>query len=215
MLRTLRSHANTPGSIRGIQVPKSAFRMGVVGFALMLLLGPLSGTSSDTPGTQSQEREYRIRLYHTHTSERIDIVYRRGVTYLPAATAHLDHFLRDHRTGEMRHFDPRLFDVLAELLAAVGRPGAELHIICGYRSLWSNEFLRRQSTGVSKNSLHMRAEALDVRLPGTKTETLRQAARSLQRGGVGYYPRSDFIHVDLGRTRQWCLGCAAPRRPGS
>lgn len=215
MLHTLRSHVNSLGSLPGMRGPKPALRMGIVGFALTLLLGPLSGTSSDAPSTPGQEQEYRIRLYHTHTSERIDIVYRRGVTYLPAATAHLDHFLRDHRTGEMRHFDPRLFDVLAELSAAVGRPGAELHIICGYRSLWSNEFLRRQSTGVSKNSLHMRAEALDVRLPGTKTETLRQAALSLNRGGVGYYPRSDFIHVDLGRTRQWCLGCAAPQRPGS
>jgi len=215
MLHILRSHVNSLESLPGMRGPKLALWMGIVGFALTLLLGPLAGTSNDTPGTLGQEQEYRIRLYHTHTSERIDIVYRRGVSYLPAAMSQLDHFLRDHRTGEVRHFDPRLFDVLAELSATVGRRRAELHIICGYRSLWSNEFLRRQSTGVSKNSLHMQAEALDVRLPGTKTETLRQAALSLQRGGVGYYPRSDFIHVDLGRTRQWCLGCAAPQRPGS
>jgi len=214
MLDMLRPNVNSLGGLPGMKGAKSVLRMGIVGVALMLLLDPLSVTSSDTPGTPTQAREYRLRLYHTHTRERIDIVYRRGVAYLPAATAQLDYFLRDHRTGEMRHFDPRLFDVLAELTAAVGRPGAEMHIICGYRSLWSNEFLRRQSSSVSKNSLHMQAGALDVRLPGTKTEVLRHAALSLHRGGVGYYPRSDFIHVDIGRTRQWCLGCAGPQRLG-
>lgn len=193
--------------------PKSV--MLIVAVSLMLMLDPLSAISRDTPGTTTQAQEYRLRLYHTHTGERIDIVYRRGVTYFPAATAQLDYFLRDHRTGERRHFDPRLFDVLAELAVAVGRPEAEIHIICGYRSPWSNEFLRRQSSGVSKNSLHMQAGALDVRLPGTRTEVLQHAALTLHRGGVGYYPRSDFIHVDIGRTRQWCLGCAEPQRPGS
>ena len=214
MILDMRSQVNSLGGVPGMKGPKSVLLMGIVGVALMFLLGPLSITSSDTPGTPIRAREYRLRLYHTHTSERIDIVYRRGVTYLPAATAELDYFLRDHRTGEMRHFDPQLFDVLAELTAAVGRPGAEVHIICGYRSLWSNELLRRRSASVSRNSLHMQAGALDVRLPGTKTEVLRHAALSLHRGGVGYYPRSDFIHVDTGRARQWCLGCAGPQRRG-
>ena len=144
-----------------------------------------------------------LRLYHTHTGEHLDIVYRHGDTYIPEALAKLDHFLRDHRTGEIHHFDPRVFDVLSDTTAAVGRPAAEIHIVCGYRSPHSNEYLRTHTSGVAKNSLHMRAEAIDVRLPGTSTVALRNAAMALKLGGVGYYPTSDFIHVDVGRLRRW------------
>jgi uncharacterized protein YcbK (DUF882 family) len=149
------------------------------------------------------EPEYRLRMYHTHTGERIDVVYRRGGEYDAEALRRLDRFLRDHRTGDVHQYDPALFDLLSDLTAAAGRPGGELHIICGYRSAWSNEFLRATSTGVAKNSLHMRAEAIDIRLPGVKTSVFRDAALKLKRGGVGYYPASDFIHVDTGRVRRW------------
>jgi uncharacterized protein YcbK (DUF882 family) len=152
---------------------------------------------------ESANREFRLRLYHTHTTERIDVVYRRGDNYVPDALSSLDKFLRDHRTGEIHHFDPRLFDLLSDLTAAVGRPGAEIDIICGYRTPWSNNFLRHHSSGVAQNSLHMQAEAIDIRLPGTNTSHFRRAALSLHRGGVGYYSQSDFIHVDIGRIRYW------------
>lgn len=157
----------------------------------------------------STGKEHRLRLYHTHTGERIDIVYRRGEQYLPEAEEQLDHFLRDHRTGAVKHYDPRLFDLLSDLTAAIGRPNAEIDIICGYRSSWSNEFLRARSSGVAKNSLHMQAHAIDIRIPGVDTLTLRDAALSLGRGGVGYYPRSGFVHVDTGRVRTWCYGCTS------
>jgi len=150
-----------------------------------------------------------LRLYHTHTGERIDIVFKHGDTFLPEAEAQLDHFLRDHRTGEVKHYDPRLFDILAQLTEAVGHPGAEIEIICGYRSSWSNEFLRSRSSGVARNSLHMQAHAIDIRIPGVRTQALRDAALALHEGGVGYYPRSRFVHVDTGRVRSWCYGCAA------
>ena len=152
--------------------------------------------------------DHRIRLYHTHTGEHIDIVYRHGDEYSPAAEAALDHFLRDHRTGDVKHYDPRVFDILADLAASTGRPGAEIEIICGYRSSWSNEFLRARSSGVARNSLHMQAHAIDIRIPGVDTLTLRNAALGLGRGGVGYYPRSQFVHVDTGRVRTWCYGCS-------
>ena len=162
------------------------------------------------PGLTSQAtvpplREYRLRFYHTHTNERLEIVYRRGDTYLPTALVQLDHFLRDHRTGEVRHFDPRLFDLLYDLTASVNDSGGEIDVICGYRTLWSNEFLRTRSahTGVAQGSLHMQAEAIDIRLPGIPTSELRHAALRLRRGGVGYYPASDFVHVDVGRVRRW------------
>jgi uncharacterized protein YcbK (DUF882 family) len=149
------------------------------------------------------EEARHLHLYHTHTGERIDVVYRRAAGYVPEALARLDHFLRDHRTGEVDHYDPRVFDLLSDLIAAVGRPGAEIQVICGYRTPWSNEFLRTHTFGVARNSLHMQAEAIDIRLPGVSTAGLRNVALALERGGVGYYPRSDFIHVDVGRIRHW------------
>ena len=145
----------------------------------------------------------RLRLYHTHTGEHLDLVYRLGDAYVPEALDKLNHFLRDHRTGDVPRYDPRVFDLLSDLTKAVGRANAEIHIICGYRSPWSNEFLRRTTVGVAQHSLHMQAEAIDIRLPGTLTSEFRDAALALHRGGVGYYPKSGFIHVDVGRVRRW------------
>lgn len=152
--------------------------------------------------------ERRLRLFQTHTGEHIDVVYRQGNDYLDDAIAKLDHFLRDHRTGQELHYDPHLFDLLADLTVALGKPDAEIAVICGYRSPWSNEFLRAHTSGVAKHSLHMQARAIDVRLPGVSTRDLRNAALSLHRGGVGYYPRSGFIHADIGRVTKWCFGCS-------
>ena len=169
---------------------------------LFLLLPPLGySTNSNTPAG----REYRLRFYHTHTGERLDIVYRRGNTYVPEALADLDHFLRDHRTGDVHHFDPRLFDLLYDLTASLHDTGGEINVVCGYRTPWSNEFLRTRNahTGVAQHSLHMQAEAIDIRLPGVLTADLRDAALRLHRGGVGYYRSSDFVHVDVGRVRRW------------
>lgn len=144
-----------------------------------------------------------LRLFHTHTGEHLDIVYRQDGAYIPGALAKLDHFLRDHRTGEIHHFDPRLFDLLADVTQSVDRADAEIHVICGYRAPASNEYLRTHTSGVAKASLHMQAEAIDIRLPGTRTSKFRDAALALHRGGVGFYPSSDFIHVDVGRVRRW------------
>ena len=147
--------------------------------------------------------ERRLRMYHTHTGERLDVIYKRGEAYVSAGLDQLNRFLRDHRTGEIHRYDPRVFDVVADLLNSVAHPNAEIQIICGYRTPWSNEFLRTHTSGVAKNSLHMEAEAIDIRVPGVSTITLRDAALKLARGGVGYYPKSAFIHVDVGRVRRW------------
>jgi len=169
----------------------------------MLLLAAPLGRSSQPSAPSAPE--YRLRFYHTHTNERLDIVYRRGDDYLPEALVALDHYLRDHRTGEVRHFDPQLFDLLHDLTASLDDSGGEIDVICGYRTPWSNEFLRTRSarTGVALHSLHMQAEAIDIRLPGISTSAVRDAALRLHRGGVGYYRSSDFVHVDVGRVRQW------------
>jgi len=175
----------------------------------LLILAVVSGSNSSFADEATPSQEHHLRLYHTHTDEHIDIVYRRGDVYLPEAEEKLDHFLRDHRTGDVKHYDPRVFDILSDVAAAVGHPGAEIEIICGYRTVWSNEFLRARSAGVAKNSQHMQAQAIDIRLPGVDTLTLRNAALALGRGGVGYYPRSGFVHVDTGRVRTWCYGCSS------
>jgi uncharacterized protein YcbK (DUF882 family) len=148
-------------------------------------------------------REYRLRLYHTHTRESLDIVFRRGDSYLPEALARLNHYLRDHRTGEVEQLDARLFDLLADLAEAVGRPDSIIEVICGYRTPGTNALLRQHSSGIAEQSLHMQGMAIDIRMRGVKTSVLRDAALALQRGGVGYYPGSDFVHIDVGRVRSW------------
>jgi uncharacterized protein YcbK (DUF882 family) len=205
-LMRLRIHRHRPslGMIQdspGILV-RSMFTSGCRWLALVFFLALVSfPVLGQTRG--STDREFRLKLYHTHTGERIDITYRRGENYVPQALSALDNFLRDHRTGDVHHFDPRLFDLLSDLASAVGGANAEINIVCGYRTPWSNEFLRRHTSGVAKTSLHMQAEAIDIRLPGARTSDLRRAAVALHRGGVGYYPQSNFVHVDVGRIRYW------------
>lgn len=147
--------------------------------------------------------QFRVRFFHTHTREHLDIVYRQGERYLPNALANLNQHLRDHRTGDVYSYDPRVFDLLHDLLTAVGKPDAEIDVICGYRTPKSNQYLRSRSSGVAERSLHMQALAIDIRVPGVNTAKLRDAALGLQRGGVGYYAKSDFVHVDVGRVRHW------------
>lgn len=146
---------------------------------------------------------YELQLYHTHTNERLDIVYRRGDHYDPAALRRLEYFLRDHRTGQIHPYDPRVFDLLHDLTGSLGRPGAEIDVVCGYRTRWSNDYLRNHSSAVARHSLHMQAMAIDIRVPGVETARLRDAALRLHRGGVGYYRREQFVHVDVGRVRNW------------
>ena len=192
---------------------------GCLGILIAILLvsapGGARGQSRGTAPEAAEEsrsqdgQDHFLRLYNTHTGERMEIAYRRGDQYISGALAKLDYFLRDHRTGDVRHFDPRLYDILYDLTASIGQPGGEIDIVCGYRTSTTNESLRAHTTGVAKNSLHIQAEAIDLRMPGIDTLKLRQAALTLRRGGVGYYPHSDFIHVDTGRVRQWCFDCPA------
>jgi uncharacterized protein YcbK (DUF882 family) len=160
------------------------------------------GTTDAVPATGQQ---YHLKLHHLHSGESLDVVYRIGDTYLPAAMAQLNHFLRDHRTQEASHYDPKEFDLLHNLMTRLGRPDGEIDVVCGYRTPWSNNFLRTRSasTGVAKNSQHMQAKAIDIRVPGVTTSKLRDIALSLAAGGVGYYPVSQFVHVDVGPVRHW------------
>jgi uncharacterized protein YcbK (DUF882 family) len=180
----------------------SGIRSTILWPIVLLLVAPLG---QSLRSATLVPREYRLRFYHTHTNERLDIVYRRGENYLPESLDKLDHYLRDSLTGVEHHFDPRLFDLLYELTSSVGDAGGEIDVICGYRTPATNEFLRNRSahTGVALHSLHMLAEAIDIRLLGIATDRVRDAALQLKRGGVGYYRDSNFVHVDVGPVRRW------------
>lgn len=146
---------------------------------------------------------YRLRLFNTHTGKRLEIVYRHGDIYDPASLLRVDQFLRDRWTDAVHGYDPRVLDLLHDLTIALGRPSAEIDVICGYRTPKSNEYLRTHGHAVARHSLHMQAMAIDIRIPGVPIARLRDAALDLHRGGVGYYPASDFVHVDVGRVRHW------------
>ena len=160
-----------------------------------------------TPAELMQPEEYRLRMHHLHTGEDIDVVYRVGDEYIPSALAKLDYFLRDHRTGDVSEYDPREFDTLHALMAKLGRSNGVIDIVCGYRTPWSNNFLRTRGpdTGVAEHSQHMLGKAIDIRVPGVSTLALRNMALSLHAGGVGYYPVSQFVHVDVGPVREWAF----------
>lgn len=176
-------------------------------FFVFLLIIPVGQVSAaDLRGTStSASPQYWLHLYHLHTEEHIDVMYRVGNHYLPNALAQLNHFLRDHRTNAVKTYDPSEFDLLHDLMAKLGRPDGEIDIVCGYRSPWSNQYLRAHTVGVAKHSQHMLARAIDIRVPGVSSNQVRKVALSLHRGGVGYYPSSNFVHVDVGPVRQWEL----------
>lgn len=172
---------------------------------LALVFSALCCTSraADLSTIRSADQQYRLHLYHLHTGESIDVVYRMGNEYIPSALEKLNYFLRDHRTGTVSTYDPHEFDVLHSLMMKLGRPEGVIDIVCGYRTPWSNNFLRTHTIGVAQHSQHMLAKAIDIRIPGVSALTVRNAALSLHAGGVGYYPLSNFVHVDVGPIRRW------------
>jgi uncharacterized protein YcbK (DUF882 family) len=143
-----------------------------------------------------------LRFTHTHTGEHLAVEYFSDGAYRQDALATVNHFLRDFRTDEVHAIDPGLLDLLHNLtsLTETSRP---FQVISGYRSPVTNEMLRHHSEGVAAGSLHMKGLAIDIRLADVPLAKLRTAAVAVRRGGVGYYPVSDFVHVDTGRVRAW------------
>ena len=171
--------------------------------ASMARASEAEGSTGSALATAGQQ--FRLKLHHLHTGESIDVVYRIGNAYVPGGLAKLNHFLRDHRTNDEGSYDPKEFDLLHNILAKLGRPNGEIDIVCGYRTPQSNNFLRTRSanTGVAQNSQHVQSKAIDIRVPGVTTTRLRDTALALGLGGVGYYPISQFVHVDVGPVRRW------------
>ena len=164
---------------------------------------PVAPVAAPVAGPAAATRA--LSFMHTHTSEKMAIEYAVNGQYSAQALAKLNRLLRDFRTNEVKPIDPKLFDLLHELSVALDTD-APFHVISGYRSPVTNSMLRKRGgahTGVATTSLHMVGKAIDIRLPEVKLKTLREAAASLKRGGVGYYPSSNFVHVDTGRVRYW------------
>ena len=144
----------------------------------------------------------RLSFYHLHTTETLAVAYREHGTLVPDALAAIDHLLRDFRTGEKHSIDIELLDTLSLLYEASGRRG-RFEIISGYRSPRTNAALRAVTSGVAEKSLHIHGRAIDVRSTALATSDLRAAALEVARGGVGYYPESNFVHLDTGAFRSW------------
>jgi uncharacterized protein YcbK (DUF882 family) len=149
-----------------------------------------------------REHERSLSFEHLHTGERLKTVYWERGRYIPSALDDVNHVLRDFRTGDVIGIDPHLLDVLYQMRRTLDTR-EPVQVIGGYRSPETNAMLAARSHGVSRNSLHMKGKAIDLRLPGRRLSAVRRTAMSLHRGGVGYYPASNFVHVDTGRVRYW------------
>jgi uncharacterized protein YcbK (DUF882 family) len=175
-------------------VDRRHFLRTVVAAAPVLALPGLAAATPVAPRV--------LTFAHLHTAEKLRVEYMDGVRYLPQALSAVNHLLRDFRTGDVHDIDPALLDLLHALHASAGsrRP---YEVISGYRSPRTNTLLRSHGDGVASGSLHMQGRAIDIRLADVPLAALRDAALDLGRGGVGFYPASDFVHVDTGRVRRW------------
>lgn len=180
-------------------------RLHAIAHAFVSVALPEAGLLPEPDEYMSIDGEkYEIKLAHAHTGEMIDVVYRIGDTYIPQALSQLNNFLRDSHNEEISQFDPRTFDVLHTMLAKVGKANGIIDVLSGYRSQETNDALRASgTTNAAEHSQHIQAKAVDLRVEGVPAPVLRDAAKSLEAGGVGYYPASQFVHVDVGPVRQW------------
>ena len=170
-----------------------------LGACAMLAL-PVTATTAHAAIKKPYEK--KLSFLNLHTGERTRATFWANGRYVPEGLRAINHVLRDHRTNERTTIDPYLVDFLHQLQYRL-RTNQEFHVISAYRSPATNAKLAELSDGVAKNSLHTQGKAIDIRLPGRKLADLRSAALSLQMGGVGYYPSSNFIHLDSGRVRFW------------
>jgi uncharacterized protein YcbK (DUF882 family) len=162
----------------------------------------VAGANSIIASAFAADAPRALAFVNTHTGDTFCAAYWEDGAYVPDAMAAIKQVMRDHRTNEVHDIDPRLLDKLHQLNGIVGA-AQPYQIISGYRSPATNAMLREHSDGVASHSLHMDGQAIDIRVQGVELDHLRDAALSLNNGGVGYYPSSDFVHVDTGRPRRW------------
>lgn len=161
-----------------------------------------AGAGSVISATSTTAAERTLRMYNIHTGESLRSLFWADGTFVPDALTDINKLLRDHRNNQIAAIDPTLLLLLDRVSAQVGS-GKVLHIISGYRSPESNQLLADTTSGVATRSLHLEGKAIDVRIPGRDLASLHQAALRAGGGGVGYYPDSQFVHMDTGRLRHW------------
>jgi uncharacterized protein YcbK (DUF882 family) len=174
-------------------------RRNLLGLALA---GSVSTIARPSLAALTQPGPRRLSFYNLHTGERLKATYWAEGRYIADQLRDIDRLLRDFRTGDVSPIDRGLLDLLHGLQKNLDSH-EPFHVISGYRSPRTNEMLRHESGGIAVNSLHTVGRAIDIRLPGRRLADLRRAALTLKLGGVGYYPKSDFVHVDTGRVRAW------------
>jgi uncharacterized protein YcbK (DUF882 family) len=193
---------------QNVQTPNAINRRGFLAYGAVAAAAALTPLRTSAAPAAAAARKAPVRtlsFLHTHTGERLKATYCCDGKYDPEALKAVNLLLRDFRVNEIREIDPALLDLLHELSGTL-ESDQPFHVISGYRSPATNQLLRERGgshSGVASSSLHMVGKAIDIRLPGVKLDNLRAAARSLKLGGVGYYPSSNFVHVDTGRTRYW------------
>lgn len=168
--------------------------------AAVLGAGVCLPTMSRAALTRSDKKS--LSFYHTHTGESLSRVFWANGHYLPDALIEINKLLRDHRTNQVATIEPALLSLLERVGSLVGG-GDTFHVISGYRSPETNQMLAARSNGIAKHSLHLDGKAIDIRIPGRDLTQVRNAASSLRGGGVGFYPGSQFVHIDTGRVRSW------------
>ena len=180
---------------------RAILRAGALGGLLLssFAAAPAQATSFVMP----RDGAFRVAFRNQHTGESFSGAYRIGDRYLPDAFSKINSVLRDFRTNEVFPIDPRIIDIIYAVHTKTGA-NKPFEVLSGYRSPRTNAMLRRTGGGgVAKNSLHMTGQAIDLRLPGYKTSYIRDIGKQVRAGGVGYYPGSNFVHLDTGKVRFW------------
>jgi uncharacterized protein YcbK (DUF882 family) len=189
-----------PIDLRGVVTSRAAMSSSPPGEPNRPIAAPAGAAAP--AGLPAARLSRSLSFFNTHTDERIETVYWCDGSYCPPGLKEIDILLRDHRTGEVKEIDRSLLDLLHELRSEIG-VNQPFHVISGYRSPASNTLLRHEGHGVGARSFHIQGRAVDIRLPSIDLGELRDTAVRLGRGGVGYYPASSFIHVDVGPPRTW------------
>ena len=188
----IKQHLFRPGLLR-----RDFLKLGFIATGAFLTPFPAQAAFD----SRSQKHK-ALAFYNTHTDERLHVNFLRNGEYDSGALKKINYILRDHRSDEIKSIDVQLLELLHSISKKTNSQ-APFHVISGYRSPATNKSLRKKSRGVASKSMHMLGQAIDIRIPGFSTRQLRNVARRMKGGGVGYYPKSDFVHVDIGRVRYW------------
>lgn len=176
---------------------RTLVKLGTMAAAAAILPRAAFGSGAIMPAAEKS-----LAFYNTHTTEKLKTVYWAEGNYFADSLREINYVLRDPRNNEVHDIDTRLLDLLFTIGQKI-ETSQPFHVISGYRSAETNAFLRAHTSGVAENSLHLVGKAIDIRSPGKDLRSLQKAAITLKGGGVGYYPKSDFVHVDIGRVRYW------------